>query len=190
MAPHVRRNDAGLRPVEPLPVIPLGTDGASLGRALLGHADAAYAYALRLTRKPSDAEDLVQESFTRALGSAAGFRGGNLKAWLFQIVRNTYIDLHHRGAGRAQAELLELADDTPLFQDDIELDRLRRAVAQDIEAALRDLSEEARSIILFDLEGFTETEVATLMGCAVGTVKSRLARARALLRGKLQDYMR
>jgi len=169
-------------------VIPAG--GAALGRALLGHADAAYAYALRLSRKPSDADDLVQESFARALASAAGFRGGNLKAWLFQIVRNTYIDLHHRGPARPQAELLDVADEAPLFQDDVELDRLRRAVAEDIEAALRELTEEARSIILFDLEGFTETEVAAMMGCALGTVKSRLNRARALLRRKLQDYVR
>lgn len=169
-------------------MIPAG--GASLGRALLAHADAAYAYALRLTRRPSDADDLVQESFARALAGAAGFRGGNLKAWLFQIVRNTYIDLHHRGAARTQAEPLEVVDDAPLFRDDIELDRLRRAVVEDIEAALGDLTEEARSIILFDLEGFTETEVAELIGCAVGTVKSRLARARALLRRKLKDYAR
>jgi RNA polymerase sigma-70 factor (ECF subfamily) len=188
MAPHARRNDAGLRSVEALPVIPSG--GASLGRALLGHADAAYAYALRLTRRPSDADDLVQESFARALAGAAGFRGGNMKAWLFQIVRNTYIDLHHRGGARSQAEPLDIADGAPLFQDDIELDRLRRVVAEDLEAALRELTEEARSIVLFDLEGFTETEVADMIGCAVGTEQSRLARARALLRRKLKDYVR
>jgi len=166
------------------------TGGQPLGRALLGHADAAYAYALRLTRRPSDADDLVQESFARALAGAAGFRGGSLKAWLFRIVRNTYIDLHHRGAPAPEAEPPDIIDDGPLFQDDLELDRLRRVVAEDIEAALRELTEDARSIILFDLEGFTETEVAGLMGCAVGTVKSRLARARALLRGKLQEYVR
>ena len=165
-------------------------DVPPLGQALLGHADAAYAYALRLTRRPSDADDVVQESFARALAGAASFRGGNLKAWLFRIVRNTYIDLHHRGAPRHESEPLDVADEGPLFQDDIELDRLRRAVAEDIEAALRELSEEARSIILFDLEGFTETEVAALMDCAVGTVKSRLARAWALLRRKLKGYVR
>jgi RNA polymerase sigma-70 factor (ECF subfamily) len=186
VATHARRNDAALRPVEALPVIP-GVE--PLGRALLDHADAAYAYALRLTRRPSDADDLVQESFVRALAGAATFHGGNLKAWLFRIVRNTYIDLHHRGA-RTHEDLLDVADDAPLFQDDVELDRLRRAVAEDIEAALRELSEEARSIILFDLEGFTETEVAGMMDCAVGTVKSRLARARALLRRKLKGYVR
>jgi RNA polymerase sigma-70 factor (ECF subfamily) len=187
MAHHARRNLVGLRSVAAPPVTDTG--GAPLGRALLGHADTAYAYALRLTGRPSDADDLLQESFARALAGAAGFHGGNLKAWLLQIVRNTYIDLYHRGAARP-AEPLESVDEGALAHHDVELDRLRRVVAEDIEAALRQLSEEARSIVLFDLEGFTEREVAGLMGCAVGTVKSRLARARALLRKKLKDYVR
>ena len=185
MAIHARRNDRGQRPVEATPVTELGR--VSLGRALLAHADAGYAYALRLTRRPGDADDLVQESFARALAGAAGFRGGNLKAWLFQIVRNTYIDLHHRGARPVTAPL-EAVDERPQAQDDGEPERLRGLVADDIEAALQALTEDARSIILFDLEGFTETEVAGMMSCAVGTVKSRLARARALLRQHLKDY--
>ena len=163
------------------------------GRALLVHADALYGYALRLTRRPADAEELVQESYARALAGAATFLGGNLKAWLFRILRNTYVDLHHRARAQpllVEADALDGAAFGAPLDEGLEPDRLRRVVAADLEAALAKLSEESRSIILFDLEGFTETEVAELLGCAIGTVKSRLARARALLRKTLEDYAR
>jgi RNA polymerase sigma-70 factor (ECF subfamily) len=165
----------------------------AIGREALAHVDALYDHARRLTGNDPDAEELVQEAYARALAGAHTYVAGNLKAWLFTILRNTFIDLHHRGRAKpvlGELDVLDGADERELFRDDLELDRLRRLVAEDIEAALGSLSVDARAIILLDVEGFSETEVAAMLGCAVGTVKSRLSRARVLLREKLKDYAR
>jgi RNA polymerase sigma-70 factor (ECF subfamily) len=169
-------------------------DRVALGREALAYADTLHNLARYLTRNPSDAEDLVQETYARALRGAAQFTPGtNLKAWLFRILRNTFVSLYRRQradptVGGLDAVDLAGADESGWFRGDIELDRLRGVVAEEIEAALMSLTEDARTVVLLDLEGLTEGEVADVMGCAVGTVKSRLARARAALRERLRDY--
>ena len=165
------------------------------GADALAHIDRLYNLARRLTGNDADAEDLVQETYVRAVAGARTFTGGNLKAWLFKILRNTFVDLRRRSRDGATAavpgpELTSVTDDAELLRDDFELERLRRLVGDEIEAALSALSDEARTIVLLDVEGFSETEVAAIVGCPVGTVKSRLSRARLLLRDRLKEYAR
>ena len=167
---------------------------ASFGAQLLPHADSLYNFARSLCRDAALAEDLVQEAFARALDAEAQFSSGtNLKAWLFRILRNAFLDRRRRER-KSPIELREANDDAPdgltdvWLRGDLELDRLRGMIVADIEAALGGLSDDARSVVLLDLEGFTETEIAKVMDTAVGTVKSRLARARAVLREALQEY--
>ena len=169
---------------------------AGLGREALAYADTLYRLARYLTRSPTDAEDLVQETYARALAAAHQFRPGtNLKAWLFRILRNTFFSQyrHERhnptvGGLDTVAPTAQAAQGEEWLRGDIELDRLRKVVGEDIERALMSLSEEARTVILLDLEGLNEAEVAQIVGCAIGTVKSRLSRARAALRAQLRDY--
>ena len=164
----------------------------TLGREALAHADALYNHARRLTSGQADADELVQETYVRALAAAHTFDGAYLKAWLFKIMRNVFIDLHRRGRHAPVLSELDVIDGDAAgaraSRDPPELARLPPVVASEIEAALGALSDEARTIILLDLEGFTETEVADVLGCPLGTVKSRLSRARALLRERLRDY--
>jgi RNA polymerase sigma-70 factor (ECF subfamily) len=169
-----------------------------LARAALEHVDALFRLARRLTGRDEDAEDLVQESYVRALAAHSQFTPGtNVRAWLFRILRNAYIDSYRRERGSPIKPGLTDEDpaDTgvyarePLRGDD-ELDRLRSVVVQDIQAALAELTMDARTVILLDLEGLTEGELAEVLGCPAGTVKSRLSRARSALRQKLRDYAR
>jgi RNA polymerase sigma-70 factor, ECF subfamily len=173
-------------------------DTGTLGQEALAYADVLHNLARYLTGNDTDADDLVQETYARALQAAGQFTPGtNLKAWLFRILRNTFISRYRRdrnnpvvGGFDTTTPAVAVAAEEHWFRDDLELDRLRTVVAAEIEAALMTLSEDARTVILLDLEGLTDGEVAEVIGCAVGTVKSRLARARTALRLRLKEYAR
>jgi RNA polymerase sigma-70 factor, ECF subfamily len=166
----------------------------TLGQEALAYVDVLHNLASYLTGRGADAEDLVQETYARALLGAHQFTPGtNLKAWLFRILRNTFISRCRRDRNNPVVAGFDtvaatVAAEEPCFFDDVELDRLRTVIGAEIEAALMALSDDARMVVLLDLNGLTEQEVAAVMGCALGTVKSRLARGRAALRRSLKDY--
>jgi len=173
--------------------------GAPGQAAALAQADALFELAWHLTRNGADAEDLVQETYARAMHAWGQFEPGtDLRAWLFRILRNGFLDRARRARRHPEEDELEegaaeLAGGPPggeALRGDAELEQLRGLVGQEIEAALGTLAEPARTAVLLDVQGFSEAEVALVLGCAVGTVKSRLARARAALRVILAEYRR
>jgi len=168
------------------------TTGADeVARQALAHADALYNFARWLARDPVEAEDLVQEAYARALAAAHQFEpGSSLKAWLFRILRNAFLDRRRRSQREADyVEELEAKSEPPeTVMGELQLAQIRALVAEDVSAAVQALPESFRTVILLDVEGMTEAEVAGVLGCATGTVKSRLSRARAALRERLAAY--
>ena len=154
-------------------------------REALEHLDGLYTLARWLTRDAREAEDLVQETFLRAFRFAHQFTPGtNLRAWMFQILRNLHLTARkNRGRDHALFALpAEGAEGGPGPVGDA-------GAALDLNAALQRLPEEFRTaVLLADLLGCSMAEVAQIQGCAVGTVKSRLFRARGMLREMLKDY--
>ncbi|MBL0179123.1 MAG: sigma-70 family RNA polymerase sigma factor [Gemmatimonadetes bacterium] len=157
----------------------------------LPHLDTLYRVALRLTTNPAAAEDLVQDTMLRALRAWGSFRpGSNARAWLVTILRNQFITgwrSARRGAQpvdvEAIPELPDLADPDPEGRFFAEL------VDDEVLAALDQLPEEFREVVvLSDLEGMPYAEVAEALGIPLGTVKSRIFRARRILQGQLRRY--
>ena len=165
-------------------------------REALEHLDGLYTLARWLARDAREAEDLVQETFLRALRFAHQFTPGtNLRAWMFQILRNLHLTARKR-RGRDQALFGVAAGGAeggsgsrPEPPDLPAPGRAEAGVALDLDAALQRLPEEFRTtVLLADLLGCSMAEVALIQGCPVGTVKSRLFRARGMLREMLKDY--
>jgi RNA polymerase sigma-70 factor, ECF subfamily len=191
--PAGRRQEAD--PVTETP----GQRAARFERDALPYLERLYPAALRMTHNPADAEDLVQETFTRAYASFAQFEPGtNLKAWLYRILTNTFItscrkrQREPRPAATSQIQDWQLAPAAPhpssgLKPADIEV--LEHLPDPRVKRALRQLPDDFRTVVfLADVEGYAYREIAGLMGTPIGTVTSRLHRGRRQLRDLLQNY--
>jgi len=164
---------------------------ADFQREALEHLDALYNFAMYLARRPADAEDLVQETYLRAFRFSHRFQPGtHLRAWLFQILRNTFLTFYRvRERETAVAEDGVPEWDVPVFHEAPDDDAATVEAHTDLERALRRLPEEFRTVLLLaEVEGLPLEEVAQVMACPVGTVKSRIFRAKERLRALLRDY--
>jgi RNA polymerase sigma-70 factor (ECF subfamily) len=165
----------------------------------VGHLDALYAVACKLTRNPSEAEDLVQDTLLKAMRAREQFHAGtNLKAWLFRILTNTFINKYRRGG--LERSVLEGPDADPLVDGwvsastmrhlrDPEAQALQPIVEGEVQRALDALPTDFKiAVILCDVEEFSYEEIAQIMGCPIGTVMSRLHRGRKLLQRSLYNH--
>jgi len=162
---------------------------AQFEQLVMPHLDAAYNLARWLAGNDHDAQDIVQEAYVRAFRFVGGFRGGNSRSWLLTIVRNTAYTWLRKNNARSvvyidDEELAEIEDPAALAGD---VALLQRADAGTLRAALEQLPVEFReAIVLRELEGLSYKEIAEVADVPIGTIMSRLARARKQLSEVLQ----
>ncbi len=155
-------------------------------QVMLPHLDAAYNLARWLLRNDQDAEDAVQEAYMRAHKAFARFRGGDGKAWFMTILRNVCYTMMRKVQSHETPEPFDEEIHQPLGESKMQEAFRQKANAETLHDALNKLPEEFREIIvLHDLEGLAYKEIATVVGIPIGTVMSRLARARGRLRAEI-----
>jgi RNA polymerase sigma-70 factor (ECF subfamily) len=158
----------------------------------LPHLDAAYNLARWLSRSPADADDIVQDAMLRAFRAFDGFRGGDIKAWLLTIVRNCSRNVGSDTKRRGHTPLPE-EDANPLVSPDAspEMLAMRASESRKLDEAIALLPNEFREVlILREIEDMSYREIAEVTGVPIGTVMSRLARARAMLKEKWMQEAR
>jgi RNA polymerase sigma-70 factor, ECF subfamily len=176
-------------------------DQAKFADLAMAHMGSLYTAALRMTRNPADAEDLVQETYLKAYRAFATFQEGtNLKAWLYKILTNTFINSYRSKKRRPEQTELDDVEDLYLYR---RLGGLEAAVAGrsaeeevmdhftegDVKAAVESLPEQFRlAVLLADVEGFSYKEIAEILDIPIGTVMSRLHRGRKALQRALLDF--
>ena len=168
----------------------------------LSFLDALYRTGLRMTRSEAEAEDLVQETYIRAFRFRHQFTPGtNLKAWLFRILTNTFINQYRRKAARPDETELDDVEESILYRHmrdvspgsaspDPEAELIDNTLSSEVKDALEALPEKFRTTLLLDVEGFSYKEIAEVLDIPIGTVMSRLHRGRKFLQKRLYDVAR
>jgi len=164
---------------------------------IIPHLDALYNFGLRLTADPNDAEDLVQDTIVKAYRFFSSYeKGTNAKAWLFRILKNSYINNYRKKSKKPQevdydevATFYETIRAERTETSDLEDKMFRELIDDDISNALDEIPEDFRTVVLLcDVEDFTYEEIANMLDVPIGTIRSRLHRGRNLLKAQLMDY--